>query len=274
MTLGKLSRVSEPQAATLWQGRVRPESHQRVLPCWMSVTSPLWPAPGHFRLSSRPHRPWNTSAEAGDLWEVLGKNWIPLLLRRTSAHSRLPPLSPDIWWPPVYTNSQNFVLLSINRALCIPWNYEGTADDIITKGRKLGKQVQTTQQIHGVMLTHRRRSWGCSHLPALTSAGPETASVGPGWGGILPLASSNLLEPRALGRPWECSPAAVLAAQQSKKPLLNPDVSSPEMQPPGLKGKSGELGEVPCMAAILWRVELHCYHANKLWTFLTNASRG
>ena len=98
------------------------------------------------------------------------------VLRRTSAHSRLPPLSPDIWWPPVYTNSQNFVLPSINRALCIPWNYEGTADGIITKGRKLGKRLQTTQQIHGVMLTHRGRGWWCSHLPALTPAGPETAS--------------------------------------------------------------------------------------------------
>ena len=37
------------------------------------------------------------------------------------------------------------------------------------------------------------------------------------------------------------------------------------MQPPGLKGKRGELGEMLCVAGFLWRVELRFYNSNKLW---------
>ena len=158
------------------------------------------------------------------LTNFLGKNWISLSLWQMSVHSRLPPLSPDIWWPPVYKNSQTFVLPSINRAMFIPWNHEGTADGIVTKGRKLGKLVQTTEQIHSVLLTHCRRSWGCLPrlmiFPFLTCQlrplEAQAASLERGWGWILPLAS-NPLEPLALGGPWECSPAAVLATQQSEK---------------------------------------------------------
>lgn len=123
---------------------------------------------------------WHQCRSWEPLTKLLGKNWISLSLWQMSVHSRLPPLSPDIWWPPVYKNSQTVVLPSINRAMFIPWNREGTADSIVTKGRKLGKLVQTTQQIHSVLLTHGRRSGAVSraddfpfsHLPAQTPGGP------------------------------------------------------------------------------------------------------
>ena len=151
------------------------------------------PALHPFRLSWCPLL-WWLEGWGWDPWtNFLGKNWISLSLRQKSACSRLPPLSPDIWWPPVYTNLQSFVLPSINRVVCIPWNYEGTADSIITKGRKLSKLVQTTQQMHGVMLTLLREELGgvteaeespFSHLPALYPEA-QTASLERGEDGFL-----------------------------------------------------------------------------------------
>lgn len=102
------------------------------------------------------------------------KNWIQSPLGQKSEHSHLLPLSADIWWPPVSTNSQSFVLPNINRVMFRPWNYEGTADGIITPGRKLGTLVQTTSRFMEWCSPHCRRSWGVfaevndspfSHLP-------------------------------------------------------------------------------------------------------------
>lgn len=123
---------------------------------------------------------WHQCQSWEPLTNLLGKNCISLSLWQMSVHSRLPPPSPDIWWPPVYKNSQTFVLPSINRATFIPWNREGTADSIVTKGRKLGERVQTTQQITvccsptagGVGLFPEADDFPFSHLPAQTPGGP------------------------------------------------------------------------------------------------------
>lgn len=53
-----------------------------------------------------------------------------------------------------------FVMPSINRVRSRPRNYEEIDDGIITKSRKLGECVQTTQQVHRVVFTPCRRSWG------------------------------------------------------------------------------------------------------------------
>lgn len=82
----------------------------------------------------------------------------------------------------------------MNRGLFLPWNYEGTADGIITEGRKPEKLVPTTQQIHNVMSTRRQEKLKVLILPLLTGQlcapgdpdGEPRGARERGWGWIFP----------------------------------------------------------------------------------------
>lgn len=216
--LGGRPACLNPQAATPVTGQgfgdqvTLKESFHAECP-WL----PSWTSPRSPDCHPAPHRPWNTSGRSWGLWEVLGV--------RTESHcysderqTPLSPLSPDIWWPPVYTNSQNFVLLSMCQSAVHTLKPWGNSWWYHIKRQKT-QQAGPNHSKFTAWLHHRRRSWGCFTCQHWTSAGPGGSKCGPGWGRNpslwLPPAS---LEPRAPVTLGMFCLAAVLAATTVKKP--------------------------------------------------------
>lgn len=127
-----------------------------------------------------------------------------------------------------------------------PCNYEGTADSIITPGRKLGELGQTTQQIHGVMFTPLQQGLNdspLSHLPTRYPWRPRQQAWSDGEDGFLS-PTSTLLEQPVLGGPTNVCRLPSWPHNSQRKCLLSTGAHSTEIQPPELNRKGGELCKV------------------------------